>query len=258
MPPIVQQAELDGFDWFARQQDPYLVRVVQYTTILQAFRACGLTAESTPNKESVNDFPVMQSYRTLIESLLKNITSLNDYQLEKLAAKVANSDHVKQIFELEAASYMEGLSHEELERFIQEAATYSRPFFASDLREIQGLAKGAESDWSERLVNANYLSDKEMQEISEFVKAGLPVSERYQLMAQLLSLEEIQALTDLENTFKSLSSTLMINKASMGVQKPSSLTSKGSSGFCQMDGGRGTTVSVTVTVSAPPCPSLTS
>ncbi|WP_281557870.1 hypothetical protein [Thalassomonas sp. RHCl1] len=211
MPPKVQKAELDGFDWFAKQQDPYLVRVVQYTAILQAFRACREIGEDFASRKLLEKGPLMQSYRMIIESILKKITQLDKKQLMTLADNIADNPHNWKLFKLEALSYRPGISQESLNSRYQEFLTAFKPRLLFDLQKIQRSAKGFEAAWSQRLTNARYLTDEETQNILEFVRSGLPKSQWPHFQEKNLSLGEIETVRGLQSTFLSLSSALRLD-----------------------------------------------
>ena len=108
-------AEQDGYDWFAKQCDPHLVRVVQYTALLQAFRAFGVTSVSA--KGGVDD-AVMEAQRAEVLALLSRVTDSSDADFNALVARAVESPHRKVVLNIMAAARKEGQLPEEEHTFL--------------------------------------------------------------------------------------------------------------------------------------------
>ena len=93
MPPAVAAAERDGYDWFGHQADPHILRVAQYTAILQSFNAFrpNTTAKKT-NALSRLDAAKRKAAEELLEAVRKP-----DVDLDQLVERLVNSAHSRAI-----------------------------------------------------------------------------------------------------------------------------------------------------------------
>jgi hypothetical protein len=85
----VHEAEATAYDWFAARQDPHLVRVVQYTALLQIFNTFQVQSEPLPPLEDA-----VEAVRSkLVLELFDKLRSQHGAERDALLKRVAESPH---------------------------------------------------------------------------------------------------------------------------------------------------------------------
>jgi hypothetical protein len=155
-PQKVLQAEQTAYEWFAKQSDPHLVRVVQYTTLFQAFRAFKVKAE--PARGWMGKDVVVQEHRAAVREMIEKVQQLDGAGVNALVKRMDECPETaslrKQIGTLQKRGK---ITEKQAEAFSKQLSPAG---FRSVLDEMRGLSADDRDTLAAVLVGAGRLPDE--------------------------------------------------------------------------------------------------
>lgn len=104
----LQKAEDDAYTYFATQNDPNLVRVVQYASLYQIFRRFGVTAPGGGQRE----LPVPESLKKMALVLLERLLSVPDEVFDGISSKLNGASGQDSVENEALIAQIEGAKHD--------------------------------------------------------------------------------------------------------------------------------------------------
>ncbi len=148
------KAEQTAYDWFAKQNDPHLVRVVQYTTLFQAFRAFKVESAAAPGSTDKDVVAVEQ--RAAVDALLAKVQQLTAEEIDPLVKRMdqctESLSHRRRINDRLTRKQITG---KEAERALQR---FSADSYRRAITAIQKLPKEKQDQLAQALTGEHLLA----------------------------------------------------------------------------------------------------